>query len=216
VRNLLQSCLVAILIVSIVEAPVFASPSSVLGVILEAQHARVGGGAAVDGATVFDGDTLTTFSAGAMRVRLGSAQLYLPADSAAALHRTPDAVSAALQRGTVIFSSTTAGAIEVRASEARIRPRTSQPTLAQVTLVGPNEFLLTCQRGLLEVLVGDEVHAVPEATSFRVLIEPQEPNPQGGPPHRAGRSRFLLILLIGIGVGTGIGVWRALVSPDKP
>jgi len=216
VRSPLRCCLIAILIVSLVEAPVFASPSPVLGVILEAERAQVGGDAAFDGATIFDGDTLTTFSAGAMRVRLGSTQLYLPADSAAALRRTPSAVSAALQRGTVVFSSAAAGAIEVRASEARIRPRTSQPTLARVTLVGPNEFLLTCQRGLLEVLVGDEVHTVPEATSYRVVIEPQEPNPQGGPPLRPGRSHFLLILLIGIGVGTGIGVWRALVSPDKP
>ncbi len=215
-RSVLLRCLIAILIVSLVEAPLYASPSAALGVVLQAEHAQVGGGDAVDGATIFDGDTLTTAPTGAMRVRVGPAQLYLRGDSAAALQRMPGAVSAALQRGTVVFSSAAAGAVEVRASEARIRPRTSQPTLAQVTLVGPNEFLLTCQRGLLEVLVGDEVHTVPEATSYRVVIEPEQPNPQGGPPQRAARSRFFWILLIGIGVGTGIGIWRALVSPDSP
>ncbi len=178
-RLLLRTCLIAILIVSLVETPVFASPSSALGVVLQAERARVGGGDAVDGATIFDGDTLATGPAGALRVRLGVAQLHLLADSSAALRQTPGMVSAALQRGTVVFSAAAARAIEVRASEARIRPQTAEPTLAQVTLVSPNEFLLTCQRGQLEVLIGNEVHSVSAPTSYRVLIDPEPQGPRG-------------------------------------
>jgi hypothetical protein len=214
-RSLVRCGLVAVLIASLIEAPVLATPSPALGVILEATRARVGPSGAVDGATVFDGDTLATDQEGSVRARVGVVQLRLLADSAAVMHRTPEAVSASLQKGTVIFSSASARAIEVRASEARIFPKTSEPTLAQVTRVGPNEFLLTCQRGVLEVLVGDEVHSVPAATSYRLVIEPDGPGPQGG-PHHAAKSHFYLIALILIGVGTGIGVWRALVSPDKP
>jgi hypothetical protein len=216
VRPLLRCCLVAVLIVSLIEAPVLAAPSPALGVILEAAHARVGPNDAVDGVTVFDGDTLATDQAGSVRARVGVAQLRLLADSAAVMHRTPDAVTAALQRGTLIFSSKTARAIEVRASQARILPKTAELTLAQITLVGPNEFLLTCQRGVLEVLVGDEVHTVRAATSYRVTIEPEANSGQAAPAQRAGKAHFLLIALILIGAGTGIGVWRALVSPDKP
>lgn len=218
VYALWRCCLIAVLIVSLVEAPVFAAPAPALGVILEAAHARVGGGDAVDGATIFEGDTLSTDPNGTLSVRVGTTHLRLLDDSAAAMRRTSGVVSAALQKGTVIFSSKAARAIEVRASEARIFPKTSEPTLAQVTLVGPNEFLLTCQHGLLEVLVGNEVHTVPAATSYRVVIEPEADRPQGaGAPARgAAKSHFYLVALILIGVGTGIGVWRALVSPDKP
>jgi len=215
-RILLRCCLIAVLIVSLVEAPVFGSPTPALGLILEALHARVGGGDAVEGATIFDGDTLSTDRAGTLRLRVGAAQLRLLDDSAAAVHRSPDVVSAALQKGTIIFSSKAAKAIEVRASQARILPKTAELTLAQITLVGPNEFLLTCQRGVLEVLVGDEVHTVRAATSYRVTIEPEANSGQAAPAQRAGKAHFLLIALILIGAGTGIGVWRALVSPDKP
>lgn len=217
-RTLLRGCLIGVLIASLAEAPVFASPSPALGVIVQAERARVGSGDAVGGATVFDGDTLVTSSAGTLHVRLGAAQLYLLADSSATIRERTAGVIAVLARGTAVFSSASAEAIELRASEARIRPRTAQPTYGQVTVVGPCELLVTSQRGQLEVAIGDEVHTVPEATSYRVLIEPEKPSSQGPgrPPAVAARSRFLLVALIAIGVGTGIGIWRALVSPDQP
>lgn len=218
-RTLLRCLLIGLLIVSLVEAPVLASPSRALGVVLQAERARMGSSEAVSGATVFDGDTLTTESAGTLQVRVGAAQLYLLASSAASLNQTPGGVSAGLDRGTVIFfSSTSAEALELRASEARIRARGPQPTVAQVTLVGPYELLVTSQRGQLEVAIGDEVRTVPEATSYRVLIEPEKENQKrrGGPPIVAARSKFLLVALILIAAGTGVGIWRALISPDAP
>jgi len=103
----------------------------------------------------------------------------------------------------------------VRASEARIRPTTA-PALAQVTLVGPLEFLVTSQRGTLEVTIGNEVHTVPEATSYRVVVDAWAAGDSSQRPAPSGRSRFLLIALILIGTGTAYGVWRALSSPDRP
>ncbi len=178
-RIYLKCLLIAVLVVTLVEAPLFASPSRVLGVITQADRAHVSSGDAMRGATVFDGDTLSTDAAGALRVRLGEAQLYLLPSSAAAVHRTAAGVSAALQRGTAVFSSLGGEAFELRASGARIRARAAQPTLAQVTLVGPYELLLTCQHGQLEVRIGEEVHTVQEATSYRVSIEPEPQGPRG-------------------------------------
>ncbi len=171
----------------------------------------------MSGATVFDGDTLSTDSRGNLRVRLSEAQLYLLPSSAVAVHRTAAGVSAALQRGTAVFSSLGGEALELRASEARIRARSAQPTLAQVTLVGPYELLLTCQRGQLEVRIGEEVHTVREATSYRVSIEPATQSPQGsgGPPVESARSRWKILALILIGAGTGVGIYYALVSPHR-
>ena len=146
-RALLRCLLIALLVACLVEAPVVAAPSVGLGVVMQAQRAHVSGGEAVDGATIFDGDLLATDSAGNLRVQLGGGQLYLPAESAAAIRQAGGGVSAVLQHGTVIFSTSGPGPFELRASEARIRPLTAQPTFAQVTLLGPLEFLVTTQRG---------------------------------------------------------------------
>ncbi len=213
---LLRTFVVGLLIVNLTIAPVVAAPSRPLGVVTQAESARLGAGPAIEGATIFNGDTLATDATGNVRVRLGGAQLHLTANSTTVLLETPDGVRAELRSGTVVFSSTGDRTIELRASEARIRPRTSLPTLAQVTLVGPYELLLTCRRGELEVTIGDEIHAVPEGTSYRVFITPEVPNPQGGPPKKAARSRFLLITIIAIGAGTGVGIGLALMSPDRP
>ncbi len=215
-RNLLRCCLVAALIVSLVEAPVMAAPSAALGVVMQADRASLRLAPASNGATLFDGDTLSTQIGGNLRMRVGSAQLFLLADSAAALHRTPEATSAALERGTIVLMTSGPEAIELQASEARIRPKNGNPSLCQVTLVSPQELLLTSQRGELEVTIGEEVHTVSEATSYRVLLDPEPQGPRGNKPRHTGRNKFLPIALILIGAGTGIGIWRALISPDKP
>ena len=214
-RILMQSCLIGLLISTLIGAPVQAAGTQLLGVVLQADRAHLGAGEAQNGASVFAGDTLTTEQTGTLRVRLGATQLALLPDSSAAMGQTAEGPSALLERGTLIFSSSGANSIEVRASEARIRPKTAQ-ALAQVTLVGPLEFLVTSQRGTLEVTIGNEVHAVAEATSYRVLVDASAAGDSSQRPAPSGRSRFLLIALILIGAGTAYGVWRALSSPDRP
>jgi len=66
VQALLRSCLVAILVVTLVEAPVYGSPSAALGVVLQAQNASVGSGVAATGATIFNGDGFTRVVARAL------------------------------------------------------------------------------------------------------------------------------------------------------
>lgn len=211
----MRSCLIGLLISTLVGAPVQAAGTQPLGVVLQADRAHLGAGEAQNGASVFAGDILTTEQTGTLRVRLGAAQLALLPNSSAAMGQAAGATSALLERGTLIFSSTAANSIEVRASEARIRPTTAQ-ALAQVTLVGPLEFLVTSQRGTLEVTIGNEVHTVPEATSYRVVVDAWAAGDSSQRPAPSGRSRFLLIALILIGTGTAYGVWRALSSPDRP
>ncbi len=214
---LLRASLIGLLIVTLVESPVLGAPPRALGLIMQADRAHVSSAEAMSGATVFDGDILSTDSAGALRARLGEAHIYLLANSVMSIQRIAGGVSATLQRGTTVFSSPGGEAFELRASEARIRGQATRPTYAQVTLVGPYELLVTCQRGQLDVQIGEEVHAVPESTSYRVLIEPATQELQGaGGPAKAARNRFILIALILIGVGTGIGIWRALISPSSP
>src|SRR2546427_581934 len=213
VQALLRSCLVAILVVTLVEAPVYGSPSAALGVVLQAQNASVGSGVA---ATIFNGDTLATDSRGWLRVRLGANQFSLLQLSSAVMRQAPGIPIAVLERGTMVFSSSAAEPFELQASAAHIRPRTGQPVIAQVTIAGPNTLLITSNRGALEVSIGNEVHVVPAMTSYRVEIEPEDQGSGGAAPHKTARSKFVLLLLAMVAAGTGVAVWRATTSPSGP
>ncbi len=65
---------------------------------------------------------------------------------------------------------------------------------------------------------------VPEATSYRVLLSPPDPQgPRGAgtrrvekKTRRAGRNRFYVIPLIAVGAATAVAVHEAWESPEKP
>jgi len=216
VQALLRSSLVAVVVVTLVEAPVYGSPSAALGVILQAENASVGSGVAATGATIFNGDTLATDARGSLRVRVGANQFSLLQHSSAVMRQAPGIPIAVLEGGTMILSSSAAEPFELQAAAAHIRLRNGQPVLAQVTIAGPNTLLVTSNRGELEVSIGDEVHVVPAMTSYRVEIEPEEQGPGGGAPVKTARSKFVLLLLGMVAVGTGIAIWRATTSPSAP
>ena len=225
---------VAILLcAALVSAPLYAEAETApaLGQVLQAEHARLGLGAVVSGATLFDGDKLETGNRGSLRARLNSSQLFLLAQSAAVVRRSGAGASVALDHGTAIFSSASPATFELIASGAQIRARAEQPTLGQVTLLGPSEFIVTCEKGELEVVVGDEARTVATSSSYRAVIgdagQPQDTTaqePQGagaGTRHdtKAGGQRKVLLLWILVGAavaGTTFGIWRAVHRVSDP
>jgi len=209
---LLRGCLISLLVVALVEAPVSAAPASPMGVVMQAQRARLGTSEAVQGATVFNGDNLATELIGNLCVHVRGAQIYLLANTSVSLGEIPGGISAALQRGTFTFSSSGNEAVQVRASRALIQSRAGRPVYGSVTVVGPNELEIATYCGEMDVAVGDETHVVSENSAYRVLLEPSA---QGQSPSKAGRARFIWIVLVGVAVGTGIGIWRALISPSR-
>jgi hypothetical protein len=210
---------------ALLTAPLWGASSAPLGVVTATERAQLRSLRANTGDTVFDGDTLSTDKlVGVLRVRATAAQFQLLADSSATVTQTASGIRTTLKRGTEIWSAARAGAIELHASQARIRSLSDGPTVAQVTLVSPKELLVTARRGVLEITVEDETQIVPEATSYRVLLDPPDPQqPQGAgtkpqsnkTPH-AGRNRFMLIPLIPIAVATVIAVHEAWESPSSP
>jgi hypothetical protein len=183
-----------------------------MGVVMQAQRARLGTSETVQGATVFNGDNLATELTGDLCVHVRGTQIYLLANTSVSLSEIPGGISAALQRGTFAFSSSGIEGVQVRTSQALIHSRAGRPVYWRVTVVGPNELEIASYRGEMDVAVGDETHVVSENSAYRVLLEPSA---QGQPPSKAGRARFIWIVLIGISVGTGIGIWRALISPTR-
>jgi hypothetical protein len=172
---------------------------------------------AASGASIYPGDKLETGADGLMRLRVGAAQLYLYASSTATLAGNANAVVADLAQGTIGFSSAGNEAIEVRAEQAVIRPKTSQPTHARVTVVSPNQLIVSSYRGPLELRVGDEVYLIPELTSYRVDITSEDQG-SGSGVFRARKTHAVLVLiaLVALAGVTAFLVHRALVSPPHP
>lgn len=215
--RLLHTTVIALLVSSLVCGPAQAAAARSLGNVLFAQNARLGGVAAAVGATVFAGDRISTETGGSIRVRIGTGQLYMPASSTITLEEYPAGVSATLTKGTVGFGAQEEALIVVKASEALIRPKTSQPTHGQVELVGPKELLVSSYRGALEVVVGTEVNTVPEATSYRVMLETEPQDPQGTGATTAKRNRAVLIF-VGAAIAAAAITFVVLqnLSPEKP
>jgi hypothetical protein len=202
-----------------------------VGTITSALGAHVGAANATVGATVFGGDKLSTQQAGTLQIRAGAARLMLSASSIATVADSNGTPSATLQMGTAIFSTANAKAFVLRAATAEIRPETDAPTVAQVTYVNAKELIVRSTRGSLAITVDGETQYVPEAMSYRVILDPDSypataADPQGpagagakgknGPPLRAGRSRFLLLAIIVTSVATGVALYEVVQSPDRP
>ena len=79
--------------VGLLGAPGFSAPapSTQLGIVVFADHARVGTGPISVGSTVFGGDNVSTESTGTLQIRAGAARLLLANASAATLTREDEA-----------------------------------------------------------------------------------------------------------------------------
>lgn len=207
------------------------SETPALGTVTSAQKAYVGTANASPGSTVFDGDKLSTESAGVIQVRTKAARFQLVQSGAAELSQTQGIPTATLLRGTAVFSTANSKAFLLHASIAEIRAETDAPTVGQVSIVGPKELLVRSSRGALAITVDGETKTIPEASAYRVILDPDadaraaEPaqGPRGagtrgpaGAPHPGGQNRFLLVA-VAIAIPLAIiAVHEALESPDRP
>ncbi len=192
------------------------TPAVPLGVILTAENANVAAGVTNSGATVYDGDRLTTPTNASLRARLGSGQIILRQSTSADVHSLPNGFLANLNSGTVVVSSPEGQTFQLIADGATIRPATAQPTSGQVSMISPTELVLTATRGTLEISMGEEVKTLEAGSSYRLEVEAEDTpaNPQS--PHPTARNRFLWIAIPAVAAVTGIVIWRALVSPTAP
>ena len=224
----LRETLAAVVSISLLITPVLGAPSSSLGTIVYADRAHMGAAAASAGATVFGGDRLSTEQSGSIQVRAGAARFLLSGASSATLATDEATPAAILTRGSATFSTADSKAFALHVASAIIRPNTDQPTIGQVTVLGPKELVVRSTRGSLTVAVEEDVRVIAEGTAYRIVLDspttasaPQGPRGaggrgSGGPPLKAARSRFIWYA---IGITTLITVWavhEALESEDRP
>jgi hypothetical protein len=135
-----------------------------------------------------------------------------------------------LTRGTAVFSTATSKAFVMHVGSMAIRPETDQPTVAQVTVIGPKQLMVRSTRGSVSVAVDDDVRVIPEGMAYRIVLDPTEAelaaadqDPQGvgsgrraGRPRRAGRNRFVWFAIGVTAIITGLALSEAMESPDRP
>jgi hypothetical protein len=190
-----------------------------MGVVLQAQRANIGDGAATAGSTVFDGDLLQTERDGLMRVRFGSSQAAVMAGGVVLVHQSTDGFTANLTRGEVVLSSSQDQKFSLVSNGATIQPSTSQPTVAQITWVSPKELLVMSRKGALQVSMGDEVQTVADGASYRMVIDPvaaaaAAPGPTPQNTQSSGKNKFVLIVILAAAAAVTIGVILAVESPS--
>jgi hypothetical protein len=218
VRKQIFSLALLVLTSAFVTMPAKAAPagSAPLGIVMQAKSAQVSADNVMSGATVFDGDSLSTSTGGTLQVRFGDSQAYLLPNSSVAVHQGGAGFGGTLNAGTVILSSGGGAGFNLLADGATMRPASTQPTTAQITVVSPRELNLISQKGSLEISMDGQVQTVPEGSSYRMLVEPTAAGSQRRGTASGGSNHFLLFALILVGAGIGVGLGLALVSGDKP
>jgi len=219
----LRETIAALASVSLLVTPTFGASSSGIGMLVYAEHAHVGAAPASVGATIFDGDRLSTEQAGSVQLRAGAARFLLGAASAATLADDNGMPAATLTGGSATFSTAKANALAVRVGNAIIRAQNDGPTIGQVSILSAKELVVKSTRGSLTVTVDGETRVIAEGMGYRIVLDPAaEPQPGAaargpqGPPIKAGTSKFVWYAIGVAAVVTAIAIDRALESPDRP
>jgi hypothetical protein len=223
VRAVIRACLIAILIGTLINAPVQASSTKPLGTITQAQTTWIDRSAAAVGTTVYPGDTLRTDDNGSVRVRAGLSQLYMMSASEARLEDSGKGIRADLLKGTAGFSSGASDTVEFNALGVVIRSLDGQPAHGRVSIVGANQLVVTSFKGPFEVSYNGDSHAIADGSSYRLtLADPDKPSDEGnGTEAVRNRKKVLMIVLISAGiVGAGLISWAVYdeltESPSTP
>jgi hypothetical protein len=222
-RVLSRSCLIAFLIAGLLNFPAFAANEAPLGLVTQAQSAQIGNTKVEIGTTIFPGDILATDVGGTLRLKFGASQLYLLSASSASLAQTATSnmVHAMVSRGTVGFSSTGNDQIELEIPEGVLRAAKGEPAYGQVTIIGPQEVVISAYRGTLVLEYDGEFRSIPAGKSYRVTMDlepsadPQAPAGVGGSvpsTKKALNTPTLVWALVAVGAAGGVAyvIWDVL------
>jgi hypothetical protein len=228
-RGSLSVTLSVLLSISLMASPSWGGSAIGFGTVVSADRAHVGTAAASVGATVFAGDKLDTERMGSLQLRSGAARVVLTGSSHLVWGTEEGSTSGTLTGGTVAFSTASAGAFVLHAGSAAFKPRSDEPTVANVTLLNPKELVVRCTRGAVLIAVEDDVRVIPEGSAYRVVLDPEaaaraaEPPAPSMPaswgqnqPIKAGKSKFIWYAIALTALITGFAVYKALESPDRP
>jgi hypothetical protein len=195
--------------------PAFAGPTTSLGVVTVADKAIVGWAIAVDGTSVYDGDTISTARKGTVHLRLGQSQLVLAGNTTVTLRKTDTGICATLQRGLLRFSIVASTPIEVRALNSLvIRARGDSPVIGQLSLVAPAIFEVGSSKGDLLVSIDGTDYLVTESKAYRVSMDESDEGPT--PPNYVKPPTWVWVPVSLAPLAIAIPLVSAFESPSNP
>jgi hypothetical protein len=218
VRSICQSILVSVLASAMIASPLLAAAKP-LGMVVLAQNAHLGEADLALGTNVFSGDYLQTEPRGTLRMRVGAAQVYLAAASAAILDEQGDTVGAKLVRGTVGFSSAPASGFQVETPVATVSPAKG-PAFGEVTLLNPQTILVAAYRGSLLVKGAGIERVIPEGSAYNITYSP-DPEPAASSNSAQGTYGvsnhghiIFAAIVLGFAAGGAYAAWHFSTESD--
>jgi len=170
-RPVISALLVAVLAIGPWNLPASAATAQPLGVVIQAKSAHLDSSEAVMGATVYSGDAIDTDAGGTLRLRVGSNQVYLTSSSAASFGQAGNVAQVTITSGTIGFSGSKPDQLELETPGGILRGAPGQPTFGQVTVLSPQEMLISAYRGSLTLDNDGEFHTISEGKAYRVTID---------------------------------------------
>ncbi|MFZ1011394.1 MAG: hypothetical protein WAN65_31445 [Candidatus Sulfotelmatobacter sp.] len=201
-----------------------------LGMVVLAEHAKLGSQATTEGTTIYDGDRLSPDAEGSLRLLVGDAIVDLPKLSCVMMHKGASEAAkefgAELVSGSVVLSVKAASEAEVVAFSARVRSMAAARGVVEVGIVGPRELLVFARRGPAQISYHGETETIEEGKSYRVLLNDSDDNPPGsqGAKKSGKRNKTLLLIIAGATAAGGVAaLWgggkaagAGVESPDRP
>ena len=193
-----------------------------LGIVVQAENARLDAQAVFEGTTVFDGDRLSTGADGTLRLGIGEALLDLTANSSVVVHNNTGKAEKVLElellSGTAVLSETAESAAEIAANSARVRPVAETRGVVQAEFVGPRELIVCARRGPTQIFFQGESASVAEGKCYRVLMNASADGAAGDQSGKksAKRGKALVLIAVGAAAAVGINIWRETRDEESP
>ena len=219
------AALVAICLVFAAIFPIHAAHPPI-GILTLATHAHLDEAVAFPGLSVFEGERLSTEAGGRLGVRAGHSILTLGEKTELEIISVDGGMHVDMSSGSMHFSAREQEVVEVHVEDATVRPASSQPSQAWVTMLAPRVLQITAERGSLDFSCRDEFRNLPEGQTYRIYLD-SPTGPEGVDAtgvQKAGRARKVTYFILGAGAAGAIswGIYDALssgnlpISPAKP
>ena len=226
-RSMARPFTAIFLVACLLHLPAFAAAAArPLGLVIQAREALLENSNLAVGTTVYPGDTVQTEQGGTLRLKFGATQVYLLSSSTATFSERESIIRATVGRGTVGFSADASSAVELAIPQGILRAANGQAAHGQVSIIGPQEVVITSYRGSLVLDNAGELHTIPAGKSYRVTMDlepaaqPAPPAPRrddsGVVPTKRRKLYFELLVLGAVAIGTGVIWYEVTQSPSLP
>lgn len=171
-RTIVCRVLMSVLIAGLVSLPASAAQQQPIAAVTQAQDATLDGQAAITGASIYAGETLSTGAGGSLRATIGTGQLSLRPASSVTLQQSDDSLQLSLTSGAVAFSLPASNQFEVETPVGTVRSvGDSGMASAEITIASSTEIIISAIAGDFEIDRPCEKHVIHAGSTYSASLE---------------------------------------------